>query len=536
MMTSGSTVPSSRYSSIQVAALFVLRLVIGWHFLYEGLVKVLDPEWTSAGYLLESHWVLSGFFHWIVAHPQVLRIVDLLNAYGLVAIGSALFLGLLTRWACAFGILLLLLYYLANPAIPGHMSEIGTEGHYLLVNKNVVEMIALALLLFFPGSSDWGLGRLFRRRRTLRSDTAPGASALANAEPPSEAELAFLAQGRRRDLLAGLAVIPFIGAFAVSFWRAARRESFEEKQLMAALGSPYAATTSATRQSALLGSVKYRQGDVPHGRIGPVQISRLICGGNLISGIAHARDLIYVSPLLRQYFTDDKVISTLRLCESCGINTAILRTDANTIRILQKYWNRGGKIQWLAQVYPKEDDLTSNTQWALDNGAVGAYIQGNIADRWVKAQRIDLFERVISFVRSRGKIAGTGAHQLEVPMALEAAKIDLDFYMKTLHRDDYWSLQTEDQFVDVSDNKHDNYWCLDPQRTVEFMQTVNTPWIAYKVLAAGAIKPEVGFRHAFENGADFACVGMFDFQVVPDVNTLVGLWPEVQKRKRPWLA
>jgi hypothetical protein len=112
----------------------------------------------------------------------------------------------------------------------------------------------------------------------------------------------------------------------------------------------------------------------------------------------------------------------------------------------------------------------------------------------------------------------------------------MDFYMKTLHHRDYWSLQTEDQFVDVSDNKHDNYWCLDPERTIDFMQTVNKPWIAYKVLAAGAIKPEVGFRHAFENGADFACVGMFDFQVVQDVNILVGLWPEVQKRGRAWLA
>lgn len=536
MMTSSSPALGSRLPGIQAAALFMLRLVIGWHFLYEGMVKVFEPNWTSAGYLLESHWILSDFFHWIVAHPQVLRVVDLLNIWGLIGIGLALFLGVLTRWACASGILLLLLYYLANPAVPGHMSETGTEGHYLIVNKNVVEMIALGLLLFFPQSSDWGLGRLFRRRRKIAAGGLPGTSARANADPPSDAELALQASGRRRDLLAGLAVLPFIGAFVISFWRAARRESFEEKQLTAALRSPYAATTSATRQSARLGSVKDLQGSVPHGRIGQVEISRLICGGNLISGIAHARDLIYVSPLLKEYFTDEKIIGTLRLCESCGINTAILRTDQNTIRILHKYWNRGGKIQWLAQVYPKEDDLTSNTQWALDNGAVGAYIQGNIADRWIKANRVDLFEKVIHFIRSRGKIAGTGAHQLEVPMALEAARVDLDFYMKTLHRPDYWSLETENQFVDVSDNPHDNYWCLEPERTIDFMQTVNKPWIAYKILAAGAIKPEVGFRHAFENGADFACVGMFDFQVVPDVNTLVGLWPQVQKRKRPWLA
>jgi len=89
---------------------------------------------------------------------------------------------------------------------------------------------------------------------------------------------------------------------------------------------------------------------------------------------------------------------------------------------------------------------------------------------------------------------------------------------------------------DVSHNPHDNYWCLEPERTIDFMQTVNKPWIPYKILAAGAIEPEAGFRYAFQNEADFACVGMFDFQVVQDVNILVGLWPDAQKRKRPWLA
>ena len=57
---------------------------IGWHFLYEGLVKVLSPGWTSAPFLAESRWLFSGAFHWIAAHPAVLRVVDLLNVWGLV--------------------------------------------------------------------------------------------------------------------------------------------------------------------------------------------------------------------------------------------------------------------------------------------------------------------------------------------------------------------------------------------------------------------------------------------------------------------
>ena len=59
-------------------------------------------------------------------------------------------------------------------------------------------------------------------------------------------------------------------------------------------------------------------------------------------------------------------------------------------------------------------------------------------------------------------------------------------------------------------------WCIDPQKTIAFMATVKKPWIAFKVLAAGAIHPRHGFRYAFENGADFLGVGMFDFQIRED--------------------
>jgi hypothetical protein len=213
-----------------------------------------------------------------------------------------------------------------------------------------------------------------------------------------------------------------------------------------------------------------------------------------------------------------------------------LRTDKNTIRILHKYWRRGGKIQWLAQTYPEVKDLTTNIKWALDNGAVGAFIQGNIADGWIKEKRIELFGKIMDFIKSRGAIAGTGAHQLEVPVALEEAGIDLDFYMKTLHVHDYWSYQTEDQFPDVRENKHDNYWSMTPEQTIAFMENIKKPWIAYKILAAGAINPEVGFKYTFENGADFACVGMFDFQVVEDANIMNRILSQDFQRKRPWIT
>ena len=83
---------------------------------------------------------------------------------------------------------------------------------------------------------------------------------------------------------------------------------------------------------------------------------------------------------------------------------------------------------------------------------------------------------------------------------------------------------------------HDNMFCHNHEQTVAFMQDVKVPWIAFKVLAAGAIPPEEGFKYAFESGADFICVGMFDFQVEEDVKLTQETVAKAKGRKRPWIA
>ena len=101
---------------------------------------------------------------------------------------------------------------------------------------------------------------------------------------------------------------------------------------------------------------------------------------------------------------------------------------------------------------------------------------------------------------------------------VEKAGIAPDFYVKTLHSNNYWSKRQPGQDKDVIENYGvNNYWCKDPEGTIRSMSEMERPWIAYKVLAAGAIHPKAGLKHAFESGADFALVGMFDFQVVENV-------------------
>ena len=83
---------------------------------------------------------------------------------------------------------------------------------------------------------------------------------------------------------------------------------------------------------------------------------------------------------------------------------------------------------------------------------------------------------------------------------------------------------------------HDNLFCTFPDETIEFINKAKIPVMGYKVLAAGSIRPESGFKWAFENGADFICVGMFDFQVVEDVNICIETLANLKNRKRGWYA
>ena len=150
------------FTTLQITTLVILRLLIGWHILYEGLAKLLNPGWSSFGFLSESKWILSGFADWALSSKSILDVVDFLNIWGLIAIGVGLVLGIFTRYAAYAGTFLLFVYFLNNPPFIGMEYVLPSEGSNLIVNKTLIEAIALFALAVFPAHTSFGLEALYR--------------------------------------------------------------------------------------------------------------------------------------------------------------------------------------------------------------------------------------------------------------------------------------------------------------------------------------------------------------------------------------
>ncbi|MDR0871058.1 MAG: hypothetical protein LBN39_09735 [Planctomycetaceae bacterium] len=252
-----------------------------------------------------------------------------------------------------------------------------------------------------------------------------------------------------------------------------------------------------------------------------IELSRIIMGGNLIGGWAHSRDLTYVSDLVKAYHTRDKIIATFKMGEACGVNAYL--GHHSHIGIMTDYWEKAdGKMHYIADCSSLDGALD-----CLEKGADAAYIQGETNDQLVREGKFDEIAAFVDRMRKEEAVVGLGGHRIETIKACVEKGIVPDFWMKTIHSGNYWS-RMEDK------SEQDNVFCRKPDETIEFMNSLPQPWIGFKVLAAGAIRPQDGFRFAFESGADFICVGMYDFQIVDDVNICMDILKSDIKRKRPW--
>jgi len=156
-----ASIKSNQY---QFYGLVTLRFLIGWHFLYEGISKLLNPYWSSAAYLLDSKWIFSGLANTIVSNPNLLTLSDYINMWGLTLVGVSLIFGIYSRYGSLIGMGFIMLYYLFAPPLVGLEYGKPNEGSYLIVNKNLIEACALWVLYSFPTSQHIGLDRFLQAK------------------------------------------------------------------------------------------------------------------------------------------------------------------------------------------------------------------------------------------------------------------------------------------------------------------------------------------------------------------------------------
>jgi hypothetical protein len=276
---------------------------------------------------------------------------------------------------------------------------------------------------------------------------------------------------------------------------------------------------------------------LPMGQIGKLKVSRMLLGGNLLTHYTHSRDLQYVYKLAAHYNTDEKIMETLAVAEQHGINTLSMHNPPHPMSVLKKYRKQGGKIQWIicptASVTDDMEAYTAQVKELVDAGCEAIYLWGVHADSLVSQHRVDLIAKAVEVAKKFGVPSGVGCHDLRVVAECEKNKVPADFYIKTFHHHDYPTAPKPEQLKGPT-SEAPGYWCKDPQGTMDLMKTVEKPWFAFKIMAAGAIPPRDAFGYAFNNGADHVLVGMFDFEIADDVELIKAAIAGASTRARPW--
>ncbi len=214
-----------------------------------------------------------------------------------------------------------------------------------------------------------------------------------------------------------------------------RREFVRESVLVSA-----AAMLGAGRASSLkAGQPPAPSGSTWTGKIGKLELSRLMLGGNLITGAAHSRDLRYVAQLMYRYNTADKIAETLALAEQHGINSINTHVSDQNNHLVKQYRKKhGDKMKWIMAVYavPMSDNPYELIDRAKQEGADAIYLWGCAADGLV-LKNMELVKRTVERMRATGLPVGIAAHTLNVIVQCEKAKLEVDFYQKTFHSRNY---------------------------------------------------------------------------------------------------
>jgi hypothetical protein len=206
-----------------------------------------------------------------------------------------------------------------------------------------------------------------------------------------------------------------------------------------------------------------------------------------------------------QYFTTARIKEIMRQAEELGINTLISRTDRHIMRILQEYWDEGGKIQWIAQTAPEYASLSGNIAQAIAVGASAVYIHGGQMDNAYANHRREEISEAIQQIHAAGLPAGIAAHDPRVHCwAVEALSIDF-------HMCSYYNPSHRDAHAEHRPGEPETFAAADRQAMLAILPALKKPAIHYKIFAAGRNDPRESFELVAQHlrPGDAVCIGVF---------------------------
>jgi len=255
-------------------------------------------------------------------------------------------------------------------------------------------------------------------------------------------------------------------------------------------------------------------------KLGDLEVSRFILGGNPPSGFSHWNAAMDEEQ--KHYYTCDRIKAVYREAERLGVTTHVGRADHHIMRVLTEYWDEGGKIQWIAQTCPELGMPERGAQNGIRNGAKAVFIHGGQMDHKQIHNRLEDIPPVINMIHDAGLPAGVAGHQTNVFEWAEE-HLDCDFYMCSYY-DPVLRDKTPEHLADSDENFDD----ADRERMTQMIQKLSKPVIHYKVLASGRHDPKEAFRYTASKmrPGDAVCVGIYPKERPNELEEDVGLLEE----------
>ncbi len=259
---------------------------------------------------------------------------------------------------------------------------------------------------------------------------------------------------------------------------------------------------------------------MPMVQFGKHRVSRLIVGGNPISGNSHVSGQL--SRDMADYFTAARVKQLLAACESAGINTWQSRGDRHIMRLVNEYRLEGGKIQWIAQTASELADIPRNIDTIADMKPLGIYHHGTQTDKFWRAGKIEQAREMLKVIRQFGVLVGLGTHIPEVIDYVESKGWDLDFYMTCL----YNLSRTPEEAERVAGHpiQGDFFWDADREKMLERVRQTSKTCLLFKVYGAS--------RHCGSPGKMLAALQLAARYAKPQDCLVIGMYPKEKEQVR----